>query len=66
MDTWYSCYDIVAMVTGIPMMKIVFAGEPGLSILSIPLLIYHPTQILLGAGLVPLLQKWVYQPTEGQ
>ena len=46
--------------TGIPMLKIVFAGDPGLSLMSIPLLVYHPTQILLGAVLVPFLQSWVY------
>ena len=49
---------------GIPMMKIVFAGEPHLTLLSVPLLVYHPTQIILGAFSVPLLQRWVCPPTE--
>ena len=41
------------------MLKIVFSGHPQLSIISIPLLVYHPTQILLGGFLVPMLRSWM-------
>ena len=44
---------------GIPILKIVFTESPNLSAYSLPLLIYHPTQILLGSFLVPFLQTWV-------
>lgn len=27
--------------------------------MTLPLLVYHPTQILLGSALVPFLQAWV-------
>lgn len=47
------------MLTGIPMLKIVFENAPNISALSLPLLVYHPTQILLGSSLVPWLQAWV-------
>ena len=40
-------------------MKIIFDSSPDLSSISLPLLVYHPTQIILGSALVPWLQRWV-------
>ena len=45
--------------TGIPILKIVYEGDPHLSVMSIPLLIYHPTQILLGGLIVPSVRGWM-------
>lgn len=45
--------------SGIPMLKIVFAGYEHLSLISVPLLIYHPAQILLGSVLVPTIRSWM-------
>ncbi|MEQ2209675.1 hypothetical protein XENOCAPTIV_002335 [Xenoophorus captivus] len=44
---------------GIPMLKIVFEGYEHLSLISVPLLIYHPAQILLGSILVPTIRSWM-------
>ncbi|KAK3099535.1 hypothetical protein FSP39_005926 [Pinctada imbricata] len=44
---------------GIPIIKILFSGDPGLSVITIPLLVYHPTQILLGGVLVPTVRGWM-------
>lgn len=44
---------------GIPMLKIVFEGYEHLSLISVPLLIYHPAQILLGSVLVPTIRNWM-------
>lgn len=41
------------------MLKIVFAGHEHLSLISVPLLIYHPVQILLGSVLVPTIKSWM-------
>lgn len=41
------------------MLKIVFAGHEHLSLISVPLLIYHPAQILLGSVLVPTIKSWM-------
>lgn len=41
------------------MLKIVFAGYEHLSLISVPLLIYHPAQILLGSILVPTIRGWM-------
>lgn len=32
--------------------------------MTLPLLVYHPTQILLGSALVPILHSWVKGPPE--
>ena len=47
------------MYVGIPILKIVFGDSPNLSAFTLPLLVYHPTQILLGGCLVPFLQDWI-------
>lgn len=41
------------------MLKIVFEGYEQLSLISVPLLIYHPSQILLGSILVPTIRNWM-------
>ncbi|XP_068164253.1 sodium/bile acid cotransporter 7 isoform X2 [Antennarius striatus] len=53
------CSTHKSLTLGIPMLKIVFAGYEQLSLISVPLLIYHPAQILLGSVLVPSIQSWM-------
>uniref|UniRef100_A0AAY5L856 Sodium/bile acid cotransporter n=1 Tax=Esox lucius TaxID=8010 RepID=A0AAY5L856_ESOLU len=53
------CATHKSLTLGIPMLKIVFEGYDHLSLISVPLLIYHPAQILLGSILVPTIQTWM-------
>nr|XP_039264669.1 sodium/bile acid cotransporter 7-like [Styela clava] len=53
------CASHKSLTLGIPMLKIIYHGTDFLSLLSIPLLIYHPTQILLGGLLVPTVKSWM-------
>ncbi|XP_068611957.1 sodium/bile acid cotransporter 7 [Brachionichthys hirsutus] len=53
------CSTHKSLTLGIPMLKIVFLGYEQLSLISVPLLIYHPAQILLGSVLVPTIQSWM-------
>ncbi|XP_061565788.1 sodium/bile acid cotransporter 7 isoform X2 [Cololabis saira] len=53
------CSTHKSLTLGIPMLKIVFEGYQHLSLISVPLLIYHPAQILLGAVLVPTIRAWM-------
>lgn len=53
------CSTHKSLTLGIPMLKIIYAGSPALSFLTIPLLVYHPTQILLGGLLVPFIKSWL-------
>uniref|UniRef100_A0A8B9KRM6 Sodium/bile acid cotransporter n=1 Tax=Astyanax mexicanus TaxID=7994 RepID=A0A8B9KRM6_ASTMX len=53
------CATHKSLTLGIPMLKIVFEGYEHLSLISVPLLIYHPAQILLGSILVPTIKTWM-------
>uniref|UniRef100_A0A671TR47 Solute carrier family 10 member 7 n=1 Tax=Sparus aurata TaxID=8175 RepID=A0A671TR47_SPAAU len=53
------CSTHKSLTLGIPMLKIVFEGYEHLSLISVPLLIYHPSQILLGSILVPTIRSWM-------
>jgi len=53
------CCSHKSLTLGIPLLKIMYEGNPLLSIISIPLLIYQPTQILLGSTLVEGLKTWL-------
>ncbi|XP_003383568.1 PREDICTED: sodium/bile acid cotransporter 7-A-like [Amphimedon queenslandica] len=55
----FFCSTHKSLTLGIPILKIVFVDSPDLSSFTLPLLIYHPTQILLGSSLVSMLQSWV-------
>ena len=41
------------------MLNIIFGGSKELSLLSVPILVYHPAQILIGSLLVPTVRKWL-------
>ncbi|XP_032812255.1 sodium/bile acid cotransporter 7 [Petromyzon marinus] len=60
------CSTHKSLTLGVPMLKIVFAGMPQLSLLTVPLLVYHPTQILLGGLLVGTLRPWMLSRQRGQ
>ncbi|GCB62793.1 hypothetical protein scyTo_0004312 [Scyliorhinus torazame] len=53
------CSTHKSLTLGIPLLKIVFSGYEHLSLISVPLLIYHPTQILLGGLLVGTVKNWM-------
>uniref|UniRef100_A0A3Q3Q755 Sodium/bile acid cotransporter n=1 Tax=Monopterus albus TaxID=43700 RepID=A0A3Q3Q755_MONAL len=53
------CSTHKSLTLGIPMLKIVFEGYEHLSLISVPLLIYHPAQILLGSVLIPTIRSWM-------
>lgn len=47
-----------SLTMGFPLLKLMYSGKPELSLVSIPLLVYHPTQILLGSILSPYFRQW--------
>ena len=55
-----------SLTLGLPMAKIVFEGDPELPLISLPLLIWHPTQILLGGLLVPSVTVWIRRGGGGE
>jgi len=54
------CSTHKSLTLGMPILKIIYAGDIILPFISIPLLIYHPTQILLGGFLVPMVKNWLH------
>ncbi|KAF6210169.1 hypothetical protein GE061_013271 [Apolygus lucorum] len=66
---WFSAADVVAitfcsthksLTLGIPILRILYSGYSHFSQITLPLLVYHPTQIMLGGLLVPPFKKWLY------
>ncbi|GAB5357477.1 hypothetical protein AAMO2058_000378200 [Amorphochlora amoebiformis] len=55
------CSTHKSLTLGMPLLKILFgdSSEISIAVISIPLLIYHPLQILLGSCLVAPLQRWM-------
>ena len=53
------CATHKSLTLGMPMLKIIYAGYEYLPLISIPLLFYHPTQILLGGFLVQIIKGWL-------
>ncbi|MEO1658920.1 MAG: bile acid:sodium symporter family protein [Pseudomonadota bacterium] len=45
------CGGTKSLATGAPMAQILFAGLPSVGIIMLPLLIYHPAQLVVGAAL---------------
>lgn len=56
------CASHKSLTLGIPMINILFNGHPSLSLISMPLLIFHPMQIVLGSLLVTPMKEWVALP----
>ena len=52
------CASHKSLTLGIPVLRIVFPDHPYLPMLSAPLLMYHPIQIVLGGLLVPSIRSW--------
>jgi len=60
--------DIVAIVfcsvhksltLGVPMLKVVFSDPAVIAVISLPLLMYHPIQILIGGFIGPTARTWL-------
>ena len=44
---------------GIPLLQAMFSGDSKLGMYSLPLLIWHPAQLVMGSYLAPHLKAWV-------
>lgn len=53
------CGTHKSLTLGIPLIDIIFAGSPNISILSIPLLMYNPLQIVLGGMSIEPFRHWL-------
>ncbi|XP_054290573.1 sodium/bile acid cotransporter 7-B-like [Macrosteles quadrilineatus] len=53
------CSTHKSLTLGVPILRILFSGYAHFSQITLPLLVYHPTQIILGGLLVPIFKRWL-------
>ncbi|KAI8901974.1 putative sodium bile acid cotransporter [Globomyces pollinis-pini] len=53
------CGATKTVALGIPLINVIFNGNPALGIISIPLLVYHAEQLFIGSFMIPWFQNWV-------
>lgn len=53
------CGATKTVALGIPLINVIFEGNKGIGILSIPLLVYHAEQLLVGSILVTRFSDWI-------
>jgi solute carrier family 10 (sodium/bile acid cotransporter), member 7 len=41
------CGSKKTLASGVPMARLMFAGHPGLSLILLPIMIYHPLQLVV-------------------
>ncbi len=49
------CGSKKSLVSGVPMANLIFAAHPGLGLILLPIMIYHPLQLMVGGVLA---QRW--------
>ncbi|KAF5303292.1 hypothetical protein FQA39_LY10031 [Lamprigera yunnana] len=54
------CSTHKSLTLGIPILRIMFHGLSHLGQISLPLLVYHPTQMILGGLIIANLKEWIY------
>jgi sodium/bile acid cotransporter 7 len=47
------------LAVGVPLIAILYKGDPNLAFLTLPILVYHPLQLLVGAASAPWLGRWI-------
>eukprot|EP00543_Licmophora_paradoxa_P001317 CAMPEP_0202454848 /NCGR_PEP_ID=MMETSP1360-20130828/12492_1 /ASSEMBLY_ACC=CAM_ASM_000848 /TAXON_ID=515479 /ORGANISM="Licmophora paradoxa, Strain CCMP2313" /LENGTH=253 /DNA_ID=CAMNT_0049074265 /DNA_START=227 /DNA_END=988 /DNA_ORIENTATION=+ len=59
----YGCtHKTVAM--GVPLINAIYEDNENVGLYTLPLLVYHPMQLVIGSFLAPRLQRWVQQEKE--
>ena len=51
------CAPQKTLAAGAPMANLIFAGHPGLGLILLPILFYHPLQLLAGGLMINLIMK---------
>jgi len=62
-SAWF-CSTQKTIVMGIPLVKIIFEGNPEIGLIQIPLLMYHPTQTLGASFFLGKMNRWVKKDDE--
>ncbi|KAK9763194.1 LRR receptor-like serine/threonine-protein kinase RGI2 [Basidiobolus ranarum] len=58
------CAGTKTVSLGIPLLNLLFEGNPNIGVMTIPLLVYHAEQLIFGAILIDYLKSWVESDPE--
>jgi sodium/bile acid cotransporter 7 len=47
------------VAAGVTLLQAVYGDDPSIGLLTLPLLLYHPSQLVVGSMIAPHLEKWV-------
>ena len=53
------CGSKKTLASGVPMAQLIFGAHPGLALILLPIMIYHPLQLMVGGVLA---QRWRQEP----
>ncbi|MEZ5276390.1 MAG: bile acid:sodium symporter family protein [Opitutaceae bacterium] len=51
------CGSHKTLAAGVPMAKLIFAAHPGLGLILLPIMLYHPLQLIVGGVLIGRFQR---------
>ncbi|ESQ82844.1 hypothetical protein AEAC466_15145 [Asticcacaulis sp. AC466] len=57
------CGTKKSLASGVPMAHLIFAGNPGLGLILLPIMIYHPLQLLI---CTPLASRWAKETQDAE
>ncbi|KNE67399.1 hypothetical protein AMAG_11865 [Allomyces macrogynus ATCC 38327] len=60
------CGSTKTLSLGIPLIGIIYKGDPNIGMYSLPLLIYHATQLFVGGWAVARFRRWVGEGTSSE
>jgi len=55
------CATQKTLAFGMPLIKAFFEGSPHAALITTPLLVIHPLQLLIGSLMIPYLQRYIKQ-----
>lgn len=58
------CCAHKTIALGVPLISALYAGNPNLAVYTLPILIWHPMQLVYGSLLVPRLSKYIVDERE--
>jgi sodium/bile acid cotransporter 7 len=56
------CASQKTMALGVPLVSLLFAGQGDLSLLTLPLVLYHALQLTVSGLLAPGWRRWLERP----
>lgn len=55
------CGATKTVAMGVPLINVIFHGDPSIGILTIPLLMYHALQLIFGSFFVIIFRRWTVE-----